>query len=152
MSFRTGLLARVDRIRQIPQRLDLRQNRIFIVVRQWTDQRVGLGTYSDNVTELFIDHTYRVRVQQINAKDVVASGGLLTQQDVKVGPFTPEYITGGVAKLVFDPPPSDSATEVLFHVTGHSMGPDGRWFKRLYDMSIRNFTNMIYLQSTGVQA
>lgn len=151
MTFRTNLLKRVDTIRQIPQKLDLRQNRIYVVVRQWSGIASGDGTSVDITAELFISGTYRVRVRQITMADIVASNGRLTDQDIKVGPFTPEYVNGGVSRDVFDPPAPGSPREVLFRVEGHGMPTGGRWYKRRYDESMRNFTNMLYLTATGEQ-
>lgn len=149
MTLRTGLLKRIDKIRQIPQRLDLRQNRVFVVIRQSGGAVVGQGTAVDLVTELFISGSYRIKAQQVSMKDIVASGGYLTDQDVKVGPFTPEYLSGGVPRDVFDPPVANSPREILFLVTGHGMPANGRYYKRQYDESLMNFHNTLYLRATG---
>ena len=68
-----------------------------------------------------------------------------------MGPFTPEYLAGGVEKYIFDPPTVGSPQEIFFRVTGHGLPPDGRIYKRKYDESMRNFTNIIYLTAEGVR-
>lgn len=152
MSFRTGLLARVDRIRQIPQKAyDIRQNTVDIVKRVWSGTTVGDGSHVDLKTRLYVGGSFNIRVQQVTAKDVVASGGELTEKMVKVGPFTPQYPTGGLDNPVFDPHWDGRHREILFLLKGHGMGPRGRYFKRVYDSSLMNFTTMLYLEQTGEQ-
>lgn len=153
MSFRTKLLARVDRIRRIPmQKFDMRQHDIFMVLQRWSGGVVGEGSKTILKTQLFVGGNSNIRVREVSSKDVVASGGLLTESSVKVGPFTPSYPGGGLDNPQFDPPVSNKPQEVFFYITGLGMGPTGRWFKRTNDHSIQNYTTWLYLASTGEQA
>lgn len=152
MSFRTKLLARVDKIRQIPQRsYDLRQITVDVVVRSWSGISVGVGTHVDSYTRLYVGGAYNVRVQEVTSKDVVASGGLLTMQDLKVGPFTPDYSGGGIPREVYDPPTSTQPQEILYMVRGHGIGSAGTLYGRYDDMSLKNFSAWLYLRSLGAK-
>jgi len=151
MTFRTGLLGRVDRVRRIPQNLDLRQHTIDLVLRTWTGDVVGNGTHTDRIKRLYINHDRNIRVRETSSKDIIASGGLLTESSVKVGPFTPSYPGGGLDNPDFDPPVSGKPVEVFFVIKGLGMGKKGRWFKRVNDHSIQNFTTWLYLNTTGEQ-
>lgn len=148
MTFRTGLLKRVDRIRRIPQKLDLRQNTIDIVLRKWSSGTVGKGTKSETIERLYVGGNCNIRVRQVTSEDIVASGGLLTAQDIKIGPFTPEFPGGGLPQFVYDPP--SQGAEVLFIIKGHGF-EDGRQYKRKTDSAVANFTSWLFLSSTGAQ-
>lgn len=149
MTLRDHLLPMVEVIRGIPQALGLRPHVVTLVTRDWDGARVGLGNSEDVETVVTVANgTGNVRVQQVSSRDVVASGGLLTAQDLKVGPFTPGY----VLPSTIDPPADDTPREVFFRVTGPGMGDDGRWFRRVNDSTLPNFTSMLYLQATGSQA
>lgn len=152
MSFRTKLLARVDKVRRIPQKqFDMRQHEIFLVRRLWSGGVVGEGNSVKFTTQLFVGGSYNIRVREVTSKDVVASGGLLTESSLKVGPFTPSFPGGGLDNPQFDPPMNNKPQEVFFYITGLGMGPEGRWFKRVNDHSIQNYTSWLYLASTGEQ-
>lgn len=149
MSLRDQLLPVVEAIRGIPVTMGLRLHTVSLVTREWDGDRVGLGNSEDTETVITVANgTGNVRVQQVSSRDVVASGGLLTAQDLKVGPFTPGY----VLPSTIDPPADDTPREVFFRVTGPGMGDDGRWFRRVNDSTLPNFTSVLYLQATGSQA
>lgn len=153
MSFRTGLLARVDKIRRIPQSAyDMRQNTIDIIIRQWSGDVVGNGTSVDLKRRLFINHDRNIRVRQVSSKDIVASGGLLTESSLKIGPFTPSYPGGGLDNPDFDPPVNGKSREIFFIIKGLGMGKQGRWFRRVNDNSLQNYTTWLFLTATGEQA
>lgn len=152
MSFREKLLARVDKIRKLPHsKFDMRQNTVDIVIRQWSGEVAGQGTHSDRTTRLYINGSYNIRVREVTSKDVIASGGQLTEQHLKVGPFTPRFASGGLANEAFDPPTGPRPQEILFIIKGLGMGKDGRWFKRVNDHSIQNYSSWLYLEATGEQ-
>lgn len=137
MTFRTGLLKAIDRVRGIPNRLDLRLYKVSIRVRTWTGSRPGVdSSTSTDADEYFgVDAgTHRARVAQVTQRDIIASGGIYQDQDVKVGPITPPYL-GGAANhadiTAFDPNPTGSATEVFFKIEGPGMATGGSWFHKV---------------------
>lgn len=134
----TAILPALDGIRGIPGILGLNPFTVTIRVRTWTGVRVGLGTKTDTDTVLTVgcacaNGLQPVRVKQLSAKDVVASGGLYTDKDYKVGPLTPTYVTGGVADSTINPPMNANPTEVLFKMTGPGLPAAGQWFQRIRD-------------------
>lgn len=149
-SFRENLLPILDRIRALPGALDLRTYQVTVRVRDWTGARAGLGTKTDTDTVL-LNGGKNVRVREVPTKDVVASGGLYTQQDLKVGPFTPDWSGGGIDEAIIDPVPGSSPREVFFKVTGSGMG-NGRWYKRIHDETLPNFSRILYLRAIGTAA
>lgn len=150
MSFRTDLLAVIDQIRRIPGEMDLRQNEVTVIVRTWSGARVGVGTKTDVSTVLKIAGDTNPKVSELSQKDIVASGGELTSQDVKIGPFTPDFVGGGIDEDVIDPPTGASPKEVYFKVTGNGMG-SGRYFKRYQDETLKNFSRWVFLKATAWQ-
>lgn len=67
-----------------------------------------------------VSYGFPCRVEQISRGEIIASGGLYTDQDLKVGPLTPAYInpaTGGYADAAIEPPVV-SATEVFWLISG----------------------------------
>jgi hypothetical protein len=150
MSFREKLLARVDKIGRIPERrLDLRQNTVDILIETWSGDSVGEGTKSVRRKRLHVGGSFNIRVQEVSSKDIVASGGLLTMQHVKVGPFTPEYQGGGLPREIYDPP--SQGAEVLFLLKGHGMGRGGSLFKRVNSHDLKNFSSWVFLEAIGVR-
>lgn len=134
MTLRTGLLKAVDRIRGIPGTLDLRQYTVTIRVRTWTGSRPGVdaSTSTDADSSFWVDGgTHRPRVVQVTQKDIIASGGLYQDQDLKVGPITPPYQGGGVDITQFDPNNQSGPAEVLFKVEGLGMAPGGSWYRKV---------------------
>lgn len=146
MSLRDQLLPVVETIRGIPVTMGLRLHTVSLVTREWDGDRVGLGNSEDTETVVTVANgTGNVRVQQVTSRDVVASGGALTAQDLKVGPFTPGFVLAGT----IDPPTDDTPREVFFRVTGPGMPDEGRTFRRVNDARIPNFSSMLYLTASG---
>jgi len=145
VSLRTRLLSVAERVRSIPGRLDVRQNVVTVRVREWSGQSSGEGVFTDTDTDLHILTSYNIRVQEVSTKDIVASGGQLTQQDLKVGPFTPGFILDDT----IDPPTNHLPREILFRVTGRGMPTGGRWFRRYDADDMKNFSAFLFLKATG---
>jgi hypothetical protein len=83
----------------------------------WDGHAMGQGTGTP--TNVVV--TPKPRVQQVTAREVAASGGLFTLEDLKVGPITPDYVcgsaSGGYSPAQLDPP-GGPKTEVLYILTG----------------------------------
>src|SRR5713101_1717104 len=111
MSNGDALRFALDKMRSVASIVDrtLVPFTVQIKVRNWTGERVGLGTLSDTDGYILVADGYHVHVKQITQKDVIASAGLYQAQDMTVGPFTPTYVdpqgnTRGFAVSAFDPP------------------------------------------------
>lgn len=148
MSLRSALLPLFDQLRGLPNTLGLRLYKITVRVRTWSGSRVGLGTKTDTDTVL---HTQGgaapVKVRQLTAKDVVASGGLYTAADYEVGPITPAYSGGGYDPSAFDPPETAN-TEVFYQLTGPGF-PEGAWFRKVGSDVSKNFRYTFVLRKTA---
>jgi hypothetical protein len=157
-TLRTSLLPALDAIRGIPTILGLRLHIVTVRIRQWTGERPGEGSYVDTNTGLKVDLAIgNVKVRNLTQKEVIASGGLFTDQDLIVGPITPPYqgsATDNDAISVFDPPTQVgvvSATEIFFNIQGPGYGATGNWFKKIGQRTDQPFRYMLYLRNTGEQ-
>ena len=97
----------------------------------------------------------RVKVEQLNQKDIIASGGLYQDQDLKIGPITPAFTENALQKG-FDPatldPTTSGANEVLFKITGPNF-PTGAWFKKIGQEIVKaNFHYFVILRKNAVQS
>jgi hypothetical protein len=144
LTLRQALLPVIDRLRGLPDSLGLRLYAVQIVVRTWSGSRAGLGGNTDTATGLKVDlGVHNIKVVQVTQQDVIASGGLYSNQDLKVGPITPPF--PGSAKdddaiAIWDPVPVLGApgAEVFFFITGPGM-LGGAWFKKVGQNVTKNF-------------
>jgi hypothetical protein len=156
---RSTLLPAVDIIRSIPgsSAFGLRRYQVFVRIRYWDGvdanqpnipPRVGLGQLVDRETQLLVNGT-NPRVRQITQREIVASGGVLTDQDIKIGPLTPDFPGGGILPATVSPPTSASATEIYWRVVGEAYPPGGAWFD-LYARDVQpNFHMYLTLRANG---
>jgi hypothetical protein len=83
----------------------------------WSGYAMGDGTGTPTNTVI----SPKPRVKQVSAREVAASGGLFTLEDLKVGPITPDYVcgtdTGGYSPAQLDPEGGEK-TEILYILTG----------------------------------
>jgi hypothetical protein len=135
---RNLLLPVIDKIRGLPGLFGLRLYSISIVVRTWSGSRPGVdqSTSSDARSPLTVDLTkFNIKVRQLTAREIIASGGDFNDQDLKVGPITPPYqgsTADNDAISIFDPLPTASATELFFNVQGPGFQrAAGAWFKKI---------------------
>lgn len=134
MTLRSGLLPALDAIRGIPDALGLRLYTVSIRVRTWSGTRPGVdsSTPSDADKYFYVDAgTHRPHVVQVTQRDIIASGGVYQDQDVKVGPITPPYTGGGVDITAFDPAMTSSPVEVFFLISGPGMAAGGSWYRKV---------------------
>lgn len=134
-TLRDALLPAVDVMRGIPGLLGQRLFTVSVVVRSWDGSRQGIGSNTDGSTNVRVDMgQFQVKVRQVTEKDIIASGGLYTDQDLKVGPITPPY-PGGKANnsdiSIFDPAVGTNPTEVFFNVKGPGHPVEGSWYKKI---------------------
>ena len=151
-TLRDALLPAIDALRGIPATLGLRLYSVQVMYQTWSGSRVGMGTRTNSAFQTLkvATGTAQVAVHQVSQRDIIASGNLYTDQDLKVGPITPPY-TGSTKDddqiSIFDPP-SSPPTEVWFFVTGPGYS-SGAWFKKVGDDVSRPFSYFIYLRKTG---
>ena len=148
MTFRTDILDAVEGFRTLPGELDIRQQRVSVVVRAWTGSRVGDGTSTTTTTEILVSG-YPPKVKELSSRDVVASGGRYTSGDVRVGPITPPHASGGVDPAVYNPATTASPAEVYFVLTGPGFPTGGARFERVSDDTLANFSHFLVLRPTG---
>ena len=94
---------------------------VVIRTRTWTGYAMGIAPKTDSDTTI----TVKPRVRQVTAREVAASGGLFTLEDVRVGPITPDYTcgtdTGGHLADDLDPE-GDPKVEILYLLSGDIEG------------------------------
>jgi hypothetical protein len=119
VSFRTVLGPAVDAIRAIagPQFLDVITVQLTIRTRVWPGGRNGLGTAVN--TDLVLPQIYDV--VHLTEKQIASSGGRYEIGDMKVGPITPFYGTGGFTPAQLKPAGADG-TEIVYLLSGSVNG------------------------------
>lgn len=127
-----ALLRRVDEIRGIPGDGGLRPYDATIRVRTWSGPIIGQGTKADVDSPLRVANgTARVKVRQLNGRDVIASGGVFTDQDYELGPLTPPYPgSADNSALAIAHPDTTGNVELFFRLVGPEI-PSGAWFRRV---------------------
>lgn len=151
MSFVSGILSSVDSIRGIPGELGLRPSSVTIRVRTWSGSRPGepSSTYTDVDTSILVGGQ-NPKVRHLTSNDVVASGGLYTDQDYKIGPITPEFIGGGVSKSTIDPETTTTAREIFYQIVGPGEPDGGSWYQRVSDETEHSLHSYIVVRKTAV--
>lgn len=155
MTFRKSVLRPLDIVRGIPGRLGLRPYRVAVRVRTWNGSRPGVDSSSSSDVDNFFwvdGGTHRARVRQLTQREVIASAGAYSDQDLRVGPITPPY-TGGAANhssiTIFDPSPTGAATEVFFLIDGPGMQSGGAWFEKISQDVTRPLHYQFVVRRTG---
>lgn len=163
MSFASDLRADLDEIRAIPDELGLRPFDVLVRVITWSGADpsgrtgVGVGTSSYADTPFLVGYGHRPKVRQMTARDVIASGGLYHDQDLKVGPLTPAYPSandhpsGGVAYCAIDPPVTGVPTQVYYRVSGNGLPGAGVWFDKFRDMADHAMNSYFVLRRSANQ-
>lgn len=145
MSFASDLRADLDEIRAIPDELGLRPFDVIVRVVTWSGadasgrSGVGIGTSSYVDTPFLVGGGHRPKVRQVSMRDIIASGGLYHDQDMKVGPVTPAYPGnasqegGGVAYATIEPPVTGAPTQIYYRVSGNGLPGLGVWYDKKFD-------------------
>jgi hypothetical protein len=161
-TFRDKILSPLDAIRGIGGRLGLRRFTVTVRQRAWTGGIPGQGTSSDTTTVLQnIDATgtaQPVIVRQVSRSEAIASGGLYTERDVRVGPMTPTYAAtffqpsgGGYTDGQVNPGPVSGATQLQYLVAGPGW-PSPHGLAELIGLEATDLHTYAILRSTGRQA
>lgn len=130
--FIPSILQPLDSLRSIAGVLGLRPYTVTCRVRVWSGERPGLGSRTDIDTVLYNTINgvkYPVRVRTRTQRDVIASGGRFSDHDFLVGPMTPQYVGGGYTIGQLDPAPTNSATEIVWFMSGPDLPPNAAFSK-----------------------
>lgn len=149
-TFASDLLPDLDDIRGIADELGLRPFTVTVRVRTWSGSRPGVGTKTDVDTVLTVaGGTQHPKVKQISAHDVVASGGLYTTADWRIGPMTPPFVGGGVTYGTIDPATTTTAREVGYKIEGGMFPSGGAWFERISDENDSALHSFVVVRKSG---
>lgn len=158
------LLHAIDVIRGIGDRIGVRPYVVAILVRRWSGARPGVdASYQiDDDQTFFVDGgTHRPRVFEVSQRDIIASGGVFQDQDLKIGPITPPFTGAGNSAAnkstisIFDPVQGSMSSEIFFYITGPGMGAaaganaGGSWFKKISMSITRPFRYEFVVRRTG---
>jgi len=143
MTLRDDLLDVVEDVREIPGDLGLRLFSVEVFKRTHAGERVGLGTSYDTTKTLLVA-AYKPKVVQVSSRDIIASGGLYQEQDLRVGPLTPTKIN----VPDFDPPVGVAPMELLFRITGPGYEA-GAWFRKINMLTTRPFRYEFVVRATA---
>jgi hypothetical protein len=159
--FLDSFLPALDQLRGVAGILGYRQIAVTVRVVTWTGNIPGKGTSSFVDTPITVmSGAQNPRVTQVTERDVIASGGLYSTQDVKVGPFTPPFgatffiAAGGVSQTTTDPsqtvPASSGFKEIHYALTGKGY-PNKAWFERVGSDNVSPTRWIVYLRKSGIQ-
>lgn len=153
MSIRDAWLPVLDRYRgAMATAWDLRRYQVFVRVTSWTGDLPGAPGAVKTVVETSLG---KPRAVAITSRDIIGSGGFYQDQDMRIGPLTPTYVSGGVPggtpTTVFDPPIGATATEVLFRIVGPGTDPSGDWYQKISQNNDRNFSYSFVVRKTATQ-
>ena len=151
----TALLPALDTIRSIRGQLGLNPFTVTVLMRQWSGERPGVGSSLDTTTVLQ-NAGQPVMVKQLSARDIVASGGLYRDRDMRVGPMTPSYAAtfvqpaGGYTDATLDPPVVQGigGTEIFWLVSGPGMPAGGVYCEKVGEEATALHFSVI-LRATG---
>ena len=160
--FVTSFKPALDQLRGIAGILGYRETSVTIRVVTWTGKAPGQGTSSYIDTPIKVaSGLYNPRVTQITERDAIASGGLYSNQDMKVGPFTPPFdatafiAAGGVSMDTINPPQTkpvgSGVKEIHYKLEGKGFGDIGMWFERVGDETVPPTRRFLYLRRSGIQ-
>lgn len=115
--------------RAVPGSYGLRRFRVYAIVREWTGATIGDGLSGDVVTEL-LEAGYPPKVRELTGEEIAVNG--LSGRTFEVGPFTPEWEsggdTGGVKFTDIMPAAKGGSTERLYRIVGDEFGEEGQLF------------------------
>ncbi len=135
MAFADEFLPDLDTILAIPDALGLCPFTVTVYVSTWSGGAPGQGTRTTTSTVLTNGAgTARVVAQRMTAKDVVASGGVYTADDWKIGPMAKPSPGAGATFDQVNPPTTSNLAEVFYRLDGPGFPSTGGWYERKADM------------------
>jgi|WetSurMetagenome_2_1015567.scaffolds.fasta_scaffold02064_10 hypothetical protein len=157
MTFREDLLPDIDGIRCIPDDLGIRLYTVTLRMTTWTgdDSAIGLGRgiRTDVETPITLANGQRPKVRRISYKETVAGGGKYQEGDFKIGPFTPEYVGGGVSFAKMAPPPTGGGNKGYhFVLRGPDLPATGLLCEPIEEQADRAFSRYLVVRPSGSSA
>lgn len=152
--------------------LGFTQNAVYVC--DITDDQLAFGDTGTsriiNVQRLLVADGYRSyavgsggdgylnpMVRQINGQQVILSGGLITNQELVIGPICLSYnyngFAGGVSTQLFQNNNStDDNVSTYIHIMGRGLNPAGNYFavKQIILEGMHNLTFKVLLDSNNV--
>lgn len=155
-TLRDSLLPVIDVIRGILDApLGMRQCQVSVVTNTWTGGAypgAPGSTKTQVVTPLKVDGQ-SPGVTLVSQKDIIASGGLYQEMDLRVGPLTPKFTGGGIDPTTLDNQSGGQNTEIFFLVSGPGIGSGSGYYKKVGQTLIPgNFRYEIVIRKTAQQA
>lgn len=110
MSIRDRFREVAHRLREIPSRLGLREQRVWLAISTFSGDHFGDGTEVANEVELTNGSGSPPKVVSVSERIVAA--GIMPRGSVIVGPLTPEHLSGagatqGTARSLLEASPDD---------------------------------------------
>jgi hypothetical protein len=98
----------------------IRMIQVTIRTRTWGGGRRGVEPSTD--ADFVLPRRYRVR--QISSKEIASSGGLYNEGDMRIGPITPPYTSGGGGGFTAEQlrPAGATNKEIFVILTGDMTG------------------------------
>ena len=162
--FRDQFLPLVDLIGQgLPNMFGLRQFDLSLTLVSWSGTRPGLGTKTLTTYPITVNQAQagndRPKVEQVSTRDIIASGGLYSQGDYRIGPLTPSYLgPDGYTVLGTLPNHIEQAVqsnpqEIFINMQGPGMSDPvaGDWFKLVEANFTKNFRYEIVIRKNAVK-
>jgi hypothetical protein len=157
-NLRDKLLTVVSKLRLLPTNFGVRVYQVFVrvSVRDASPSVLfdvpGAGTATVTETELVEPNGARPKVEFVNEADIIASGGLLSDEDLIVDFITPEhttYVVGGIPSNLLEPTEENTATQITYRVSGIGI-EEGSIFKKISTHTHLPFRYKIILRKIGV--
>lgn len=134
-----------DKLRGLSASLGMTVYTVTLRIRQFDSQTFTDG-YTDTLIPLLTDGQ-PAPVKRLSQKDVVLSGGLYQEADLRVT-LTPEFENGGYDLAALDPPPGANPAQFTFIVRGSGLPAEGALFKRI-GVHVSPVTLELILRNTG---
>ena len=150
MSIVSDSLGILDQARGLLDDVGLRPFRVFVRKTEFKEtNELGLGDKKVTTTEITVDGDKRPKVRQLSAKEIVASGGQLSDLMFEVGPLTPPFVGGGVDASTITPAVGRYAAQIDYIVKGPGMPEEGGVFTKVSDDFSSPFRYMFTIRKTG---
>lgn len=151
MSVVSNALKILDQARAKLDTVGLCPFQVFVRVRTWSGDRVGMGTSSDVVQPITVANGKRPQVELVREKSIVSPGTPLMTATFLVGPLTPEYPGGGVPTSLLSPAGGKNI-EVAFIVKGPDLPATGLLCKKTKLDASNPFRLVLTLESLAQAA
>jgi hypothetical protein len=122
---RPAILYALDQVRAVlgPNVMDQRSTSVTILTQSWSQGQRGAGLATIITTTSLPSYT---KVRHVSLREIAQSGGLFEDDDVIVGPITPQYTfqvgaqlkTGGFTEAQLKPvlTVNDNGTQVIYRL------------------------------------